>query len=194
MPHIRYEGQTSYEITVCGLKRKLPVIQIAPDLWIASFVMLGDAQLVNVCAGGLATKLAQYDFELMVGPEAKVVPLLQSLATLLGHRRYVVCRKSVKAYMQDPIVVEVRSITTKGVQTLVLDGPDVARVRGKRVAVVDDVVSTGGSIEAVDTLLRKAGAEIVCKAAVLKEGDEYQGDLIYLGTLPVFSASGSCKA
>lgn len=191
---MRYTGETSYELTICGLKRKLPVIRIGPDLWIASFVMLGDAQLVNVCAGGLATRLAQYDFDLMVGPEAKVVPLLQSLATLLGHRRYVVCRKSVKAYMQSPLVVEVQSITTKGVQTLVLDGPDVARVKGKRVAIVDDVVSTGGSIEAVETLLKKAGAEIVCKAAVLKEGEQYTGDLIYLGTLPVFTLDEGHKA
>ncbi|MGB9867542.1 MAG: phosphoribosyltransferase family protein [Bacillota bacterium] len=184
---MKYTGQKTYELQICGLKRELPVIQVAPNLWIASFVMLGDVQLVNVCAGGLATKLAQYEFDVMVGPEAKVVPLLQSLATLLGHERYVVCRKTVKAYMQDPLIVQVQSITTKGLQTLVLDGVDVQRVKGKRIAIVDDVVSTGGSINAVEKLLEMAGATVVCRAAVLKEGNDYQGDLIYLGTLPLFT-------
>jgi len=182
-----YTGQRFYELKVCGLTRRLPVIQIAENLWIASFVMLGDAQLVNVCAGALATRLAEADFDIMLGPEAKVVPLLQSIATLLGHQRYVVCRKSVKAYMQDPLVVEVESITTKGKQKLVLDGVDVQRVKGKRVAVVDDVVSTGGTLEAVEALVKQAGGEVVCRAAVLKEGDQPFEGLIFLETLPVFT-------
>ncbi len=186
---IKYEGQKSYTLTVAGLKRELPVLQVAPDLWIASFVMLGDAQLVNVCAGALASKLAAYDFDLLVGPEAKVVPLLQSVATLLGHSRYVVCRKNLKAYMQNPVVVDAQSITTHGKQILVLDGVDVERVRGKKVAVLDDVVSTGGSLLAMEELLKEAGAETVCRAAVLKEGDFYSGDLIYLEDLPVFTRS-----
>ena len=143
---MKYTGQTYYELEVCGLKRRLPLIQVKPDLWIASFVMLGDTQLVNVCAGALAARLAGYDFDFLVGPEAKAVPLLHALSAILGHRQYIVCRKSVKSYMQDPLIVETQSITTEGVQTLVLDGVDAARLRGKRVAVVDDVVSTGGSI------------------------------------------------
>lgn len=186
MGEMGYIGQTHYQLEVCGLKRNLPVIQVGDDLWIASFVMLGDTQLVNVCAGALASKLAGYDFDFLVGPEAKAVPLLHALSTVLGHRQYIVCRKSVKSYMQDPLVAEVESITTQGVQKLVLDGIDAARISGKRVAVVDDVVSTGGSIEAVEALMSKAGAEIVCKAAVLKEGSGYTGDLIYLQELPVF--------
>jgi len=186
MNAIRYVGQKSYELEVCGLKRQLPIIKVADDLWIASFVMMGDVQLVNICAAGLATRLAGYDFDIMVGPEAKVVPLLQSLSTIMAHTRYVVCRKSAKAYMKDPLIVEVESITTKGRQTLVLDSPDVARIREKRVAIVDDVVSTGGSIQGVEKLLARAGAQIVCRAAVLREGDMYKGDLIYLKDLPVF--------
>lgn len=166
------------------------MIQVAPDLWIASFVMLGDTQLVNVCAGALAGEIARYDFDVIVGPEAKAVPLLQALSTLLGHQRYVVCRKSVKAYMHDPIKVEVQAITTPGAQTLVLDGIDAARIRGKRVAVVDDVVSTGGSMMSVEGLMKKAGATIACKAAVLKEGTSYSGDLIHLHDLPVFTTKG----
>jgi len=183
---VRYTGQTHYELEVCGLKRNLPVIQVKPDLWIASFVMLGDTQLVNVCAGALAAELAGYDFDFLVGPEAKAVPLLHALSTILGRRRYIVCRKSVKSYMQHPLVVRAESITTQGAQTLVLDGVDAARIKGKRVVVVDDVVSTGGSMEAVEMLMEKAGAQIVCKAAVLKEGSGYAGDLIYLQDLPVF--------
>ena len=184
---MQYTGQQYYDIQVCGLKRRLPVIRVADNLWIASFVMMGDAQLVNVCAGGLASKLAAVDFDLILGPEAKVVPLLQALATILGHKRYIVCRKSVKAYMQNPLVVSVESITTKGVQKLVLDGVDVERVRGKRIAVVDDVVSTGGTVDAVEQLVKQAGGQVVCRVAVLKEGDFFKEDLIYLEQLPVFT-------
>ena len=180
-------GQTTYELEICGLKRTLPVIQVAPDLWIASFVILGDTQLVNACAGALASRLSSYDFDVIVGPEAKAVPLLQALSTLLGHQRYVVCRKSVKAYMQNPVRVEVESITTKGTQALVLDGIDADRIKGKRVAVVDDVVSTGGSMVSVEALMNKAGATIACRAAILKEGSSYSGDLIYLQDLPVLT-------
>ncbi len=184
----RYEGQTHYRLSIGGLTRDLPVVQVDEGLWIASFVMLGDAQLVNVCAGALAVQLAGKDFEIMVGPEAKVVPLLQMLATLLGHPRYVVCRKSVKGYMQNPLSVEVESITTKGSQLLVIDGPDVELLRNRKVAIVDDVVSTGGSIRGVEELLSHTGAIITTKAAVLKEGDAYGGDLIYLADLPIFTA------
>lgn len=184
---MKYEGQTHYELTICGFKRILPVIQVGQDIWIASFVMLGDVQLVNACAQELAPRLAGYDFDVMVGPEAKVVPLLHALATLLGHSRYVVCRKGLKSYMQNPIVVEGQSITTRSIQTLVLDGPDAAFVKGKKVAIVDDVVSTGGSMRAVEELMKRAGAQVVCRASVLKEGSFYTGDLIYLGELPVFT-------
>lgn len=184
---MQYTGQKTYLLSVCGLKRELPVVQVGDNLWIASFVMLGDVELVNVCAANLAARLTEFDIDLIVGPEAKVVPLLQALATFLGHKRYVVCRKSVKAYMQDALAMEVTSITTKGTQTLVLDGPDVERIRGKRVAIVDDVVSTGGSLVGVEALLAQAAAEIVCRAAVLKEGDFYSGNLIYLEDLPVFT-------
>ncbi|MEW6523673.1 MAG: phosphoribosyltransferase family protein [Bacillota bacterium] len=183
---MRYSGQKSYSLSVCGLKRELPVVQVADNLWIASFVMLGDAELVNVCAANLAARLTEYELDFLVGPEAKVVPLLQSLATFLGHKRYVVCRKGVKSYMQEPLVQRVQSITTQGVQTLVLDSVDVLRIHGKKVAIVDDVVSTGGSLVGVEQLLEQAGAEVVCRAAVLKEGDFYHGDLIYLEDLPVF--------
>lgn len=184
---MRYTGQKAYVLSVCGLTRELPVVQVDENLWIASFVMLGDVELVNVCAANLAARLTGYKIDYLVGPEAKVVPLLQVLATFLGHKRYIVCRKSVKAYMQHPLVESIQSITTSGKQELVLDGVDVERLRGRKAAIVDDVVSTGGSLMGLETLLNRVGAEIVCKAAVLKEGDVYHGDLIYLADLPVFT-------
>ncbi len=187
---MKYTGQKTHTLEICGLRRELPVVRVGDNLWIASFVMLGDAELVNVCAANLAARLSGYEVECLVGPEAKVVPLLQAMSTFMGLKRYVVCRKSVKAYMQDPLVCRVESITTRGVQELVLDGVDVGRLRGRRVAIVDDVVSTGGSLKGVEELLTRAGAEIVCRAAVLKEGDFYQGDLIYLEYLPVFTTQG----
>lgn len=184
---LKYEGQEVYPLEICGLRRELPIVQVSPGLWIASFVMLGDVELVNACARAIAEKLAPLDFDFMVGPEAKVVPLLHSLATIMGQPRYVVCRKSLKAYMQDPLVAETQSITTSGKQRLVLDGIDVERLRGRKVAILDDVVSTGGSLKTVEELLEKADATIACRAAVLKEGDFYSGDLIYLKQLPVFT-------
>ena len=182
-----YTGQKYYDLEICGLKRRLPIVKVGDNLWIASFVMLGDVQLVNICAGSLAARLSAFDFDIMMGPEAKVVPLLQVLATFMAHTRYVVCRKSLKAYMENPLWVEVESITTKGTQRLVLDGPDVELIRGRRVAIVDDVVSTGGSLKGVEELIRKAGGEVAARACVLKEGSDYAGDLIYLGELPTFS-------
>lgn len=183
---LQYTGQKTYPLTICGLRRELPIVQVAPNLWIASFVMLGDAELVNVCAANLAARLSGYELDYLVGPEAKVVPLLQVLATFMGLKRYVVSRKSIKAYMQGHLVQKIESITTRGEQQLVLDGVDVERLRGHRVAVVDDVVSTGGSLKGVEALLSRAGAEVVCRAAVLKEGAFHDGDLIYLEDLPVF--------
>lgn len=184
---MKYEGQSTHRMSICGLARELPVVEVATGLWIASFVMLGDVNLVNACAAALAERLKDREFDLLVGPEAKVVPLLQALATVMGHDRYVVCRKSQKSYMKSPLVVNAESITTSGVQTLVLDDPDARLLRGKRVAIVDDVVSTGGSLKAMRELMEIAGAKVACEAAVLKEGTFYSGDLIYLADLPVFT-------
>lgn len=183
---IKYTGQTHYDLEISGFHRKLPVVQINENLWIASFVMLGDVNLINFCAGALATKLAKLDFDYLVGPEAKVIPLLQSLGTFLGLSRYIVCRKNVKAYMENPVTLKVDSITTKGKQHLVLNGMDVERIKGKRVVLIDDVVSTGGTFAALEELIEKTGAEIAGRAAVLKEGNSYDRDLIYLQDLPIF--------
>lgn len=184
---LKYEGQEHYELEINGFSRRLPVVKIRENLWIASFVMLGDVTLVNFCAGALATKLAKLEFDYLVGPEAKVLPLLHAISTFLGQSHYIVCRKSVKAYMKDPLVLEVESITTHGKQRLVIDGIDVKKVKGKKVVIVDDVVSTGGTFEALEKLLKQAGATVTGRAAVLKEGDMYNGDVIYLADLPTFT-------
>ncbi|HXX38853.1 MAG TPA: phosphoribosyltransferase family protein [bacterium] len=191
---MKYEGQEFYEITIAGLRRRLPIVQITDSLWIAGFAPLGDVEITNVCAKEIAERLRPMEFDCLVSLEAKALPLAHMVATYLSdplagrYFPYVVCRKSVKGYMKNPLSVEVKSITTAAMQMLVLDGPDAERLRGARVAVVDDVVSTGGSLHAVEELLRRVGARIVARAAVLLEEGGYQNpDLISLGTLPIFT-------
>ncbi|MCL4460017.1 MAG: adenine phosphoribosyltransferase [Chloroflexi bacterium] len=189
------EGETrpeSYKLELCGLSRYLPLVEIEKDIWVYSFVMLGDTELVETTAGALAKRLAGYEPDYLVSVEVKAIPLVQVLSALLSrlHCRpipYIVCRKSIKGYMKDYLLVEgTKSITTREQQMLVLDGPDVAKIRGKKVIVIDDVVSTGGTLESVKTLLHQAGAEIIAIAAVLQEGRTYQGEgLIYLAYLPL---------
>ena len=183
---LKYTGQEYYNLEIDGFHRKLKVVPINENTWIAGFNMLGDVNLVNFCAGSLASKLAKIDFDYIMGPEAKVIPLLQALANFLGHTRYVVCRKNVKGYMKNPVTIEVESITTPGKQKLVLNGSDVERIKGKKVILVDDVVSTGGTFNALDEMVEEVGAEVAGRAAVLKEGDIYKKDLIYLQDLPIF--------
>ncbi|MFP4481633.1 MAG: phosphoribosyltransferase family protein [Thermovirgaceae bacterium] len=176
-----------YELEVAGLKRHLPKVRVGENLVIASFVMLGDTDLVERSADELVMRLPRERIEMLVCLEAKGIPLTHAIARRLGVN-YVTVRKSVKGYMEDPLIEEVKSITTKEKQILVLDGVDRAKITGKKVCVVDDVVSTGGSMKAVQRLLERAGATVVCKAAVLLEEGGYDGaDLIYLERLPVFA-------
>jgi adenine phosphoribosyltransferase len=191
---MRYEGQEYYEITVVGLRRRLPIVQVTDSLWIAAFVLWGDVELTNACAREIAARLRSYTFDYLVSLEAKALPLVHMVATYLSDPEagrycpYVVCRKSTKNYMKNPITVQVKSITTASLQSLVLDGAEADRLRGRRVAVVDDVVSTGGSMRAVEELLRHVDAEIVARATVLlEEGGYHNPDLIYLATLPIFT-------
>jgi len=175
-----------YELEVAGLKRRLPKVRVADDLVIASFVMLGDTELVERTADELVGRLPGESIEMLVCLEAKGIPLTHAIARRLGVN-YVTVRKSVKGYMENPLIEEVKSITTKEKQLLVLDGVDRRKITNKKVCVIDDVVSTGGSMKAVEKLLQKAGALVVCKAAVLLEEGGYDGsDLIYLERLPVF--------
>ncbi len=191
---MRYEGQEHYEIDVAGLRRKLPIVRINDSLWIAAFVLWGDVELTNACARAIAARLEPMEFEYVVSIEAKALPLVHMVATYLSdpiagrYRPYVVLRKSVKGYMKRPLTVQVKSITTAAVQSLVLDGTEAERLRGSRVVIVDDVVSTGGSLRATEDLLQQVGAQVVARATVLLEEGGYGNPaLISLGTLPIFT-------
>ncbi|MFC4386206.1 phosphoribosyltransferase family protein [Gracilibacillus marinus] len=174
-----------YTLTIEGLERKLPIIPINDHLSIASFVILGDTELVCHVAPLLAEKLPEVDY--IVTAEAKGIPLIHELTRVIGKKEYIIARKSVKAYMENPIVHKVNSITTTSEQILCLDGKDAKVLQGKKVALVDDVISTGESIQALEELVQEAGAEVVAKAAILAEGDAAnREDFIFLEKLPVF--------
>ncbi len=178
----------SYTLRVGGCTRELPIMNISDTLAIASFVILGDVELTERAAEALARKVP-VGTELLMTAETKGIPLAHAMARVLGMERFIVARKSVKAYMAHPLIVKDRSITTAGEQILVLQDEDAARIRGRRVLLVDDVVSTGGSMHAMETLARQAGAEIAGRAAILAEGDAARRtDLIYLEKLPLFPA------
>ena len=177
-----------YELSVAGVTRQLPIMQIAPDLAIASFVILGECELVTKAAPLLEKKLPEVDY--IVTAEAKGIPLVQELCRLRGLPYYFVARKSIKPYMDQPLTDEVVSITTQKTQTLCLDGKDAMLLQGRRVAIVDDVISTGESLSAIERLVEKAGGSILARAAILAEGDAAKReDIIYLEELPLFPIS-----
>lgn len=177
-----------YELQVAGCTRQLPILNVTDSLAIAGFIMLGDAELTLACAKALAKKLPQ-DIEVILTAETKGIPLAADLARELGMARYVVARKSVKAYMENALWVEDISITTKGVQKLCLDGVDVDRIKGKKVLLLDDVISTGGSMKALTELTERAGGKVIGEACVLAEGDAAKrDDIIFLEPLPLFAA------
>ncbi len=174
-----------YELKIKELIRRLPIIQVAPDLAIASFVILGDCELVTYVAPMLTEKLPPVDY--LITAEAKGIPLVNEMSRLMGLPTYIVARKSVKPYMEQPLVDEVVSITTQKLQTLCLDGKDAALIQGKKVAIVDDVISTGASLQAIERLVKKAGAEVAARAAILEEGDAAdRHDIVFLEKLPLF--------
>lgn len=168
-----------YELEAFGLKRRLPIVSISPKFKIASVNLLGDTTLVGRSATELVKRLRVLEFDCLVGPEVKVVPLLYEMAKLLGHSRYVICRKSVMGYMKNPV-------SSGGRGGLVLNGLDAEMLRGKRVVLVDDVVSTGRTLEVLRGLMSEAGAKVVTEATVFKQGDETVDGLIYLAKLPLF--------
>lgn len=177
-----------YELHVAGCTRQLPVINISDTLAIAGFVILGDAEIVENCAKELAAKVPG-DTDIIMTAETKGIPLAHELASALGMKRYIVARKSVKAYMENPIWVEDESITTAGKQWLYLMDSDVELMKGRNVLLVDDVISTGGSMKAMKELAEKAGAHVIGEAAILAEGDAAKRkDIIYLEPLPLFEA------
>lgn len=177
--------EKTYNITVAGVTRELPIIKINKDLSIASFVIIGDTELVCKAAEQLIKKLPEID--LIVTAEAKGIPLAFEISRLLDMEKFIVARKTVKPYMEGPIIDEVISITTQEKQILCLEKEDAMYVKGKRVAIIDDVISTGSSIEAIGRLVEAAGGIITAKAAVLAEGDAAKrDDIIFLEELPLF--------
>ena len=177
--------QKFYELKVAGLTRKLPIMKISDSLAIASFVILGDCEIVVKSALLLEKKIPEVDY--VITAEAKGIPLAHEICRLRNLPSYIVARKSVKPYMDNPITDEVVSITTQKKQTLCLDGKDADAIRGKKVAIIDDVISTGESLSAIERLVEKAGAEVTAKAAILAEGDAAdRDDIIFLEKLPLF--------
>ena len=182
----------TYEMDIAGLKRDLPLCKVADDLYIGAFVMFGDVELTVHCAAELLKLTPEYDY--LIAPEAKAIPLVYEMARQSGAKKYFIARKGPKAYMPDPIHVEDQSITTAGVQKLYLGRDDADLIRGKRILIMDDVISTGESLRAMEELVERAGGIIAGRMAVLAEGAAAQRtDIKFLAPLPVFNADGSVK-
>ena len=178
-----------YPLEVAGLKRNLTLFPISDDLQIAAFILLGDQELAVECARALLKKVPEYDFILTA--EAKGLPLIHEMARQAGDARHFIARKQTKLYMGKAISVDVQSITTAGVQKLYLTEEDASLMKGRRVLIVDDVISTGKSLEALEKLVEKAGGIICGRAAVLAEGEAAdRKDIIFLERLPLFGKNG----
>ena len=174
----------TYKMTIAGLERELPICKVNDNLDIAGFVIFGDVEMTVASAGELLKKCPEFDY--IVAPEAKAIPLAHEMARQSG-KPYFICRKGAKLYMQNPVSVNVRSITTDKEQTLFMDSLEGEQLRGKKVIILDDVISTGESLLAVRKLIEQFDAEIVAQAAILAEGDAAdRDDIIYLEKLPLF--------
>ena len=180
-------SQETYAVEVAGLKRELRLFEIKPGLKIAILNILGDTELIQACAKELAQKLNGLDYDLLVTAEAKSIPLAHALS-VETRKPYVVLRKSYKPYMGAAIKAETLSITTGQPQTLLLDEKDIELMKGKQVIIVDDVISTGSTLQGMRMVLDKAGASVVAQAAIFTEGDRAQWmHIISLGHLPLFT-------
>ncbi len=178
-----------HTMTIAGLERDLPICRVTDDLYIGAFVIFGDCELTTACAAELLKKAPKYDY--IITAESKGIPLAQEMARLAGDSKWLLARKGPKLYMQDILSVEVKSITTEKVQKLYLDGNDAALMKGKRILVVDDVISTGESLRALEQLVEAAGGVIAGRMTILAEGDaQEREDIVYLEKLPLFNAKG----
>jgi adenine phosphoribosyltransferase len=177
-----------YELELCGLERRLPLIYVGKRTRLASFSILGDVELVNCLADTIAKKLKKVEFDYLVSPEVKVVPLTHGVALRLGHKHFIVCRKSIKPYMVSPAVVKPLSHFPKHAKPLVIDGVDTERVRGKKVVILDDIISSGVTMRMMSHLMKTVGAEVVSYFAVIKQGEQFDqlNHLEYLEEIPVF--------
>ena len=180
------DGEMKYfDFEICGVKRKLPYVKIKEGLALASFVCLSDTELIEAVAPELIKRLPPVDY--LMTAEAKGMCLTYEMSRLMGMKEFIVARKSRKPYMQNAISHSVFSVTTQKEQTLWLDGCEAEKIRGKRVALIDDVIATGESIEAIESLARAAGAEVVARAAILAELQSvHRKDIIFLKEHYVF--------
>ena len=177
-----------YKMNIAGLDRKLPICPLNENLKIAGFVIFGDPELTTACAEALLARAPEYDY--LISAEAKGIPLVHEMARLAGNQKYFLARKAPKLYMTGVFESVVKSITTEKVQHLYLDTADAELMRGKRILIVDDVISTGESLRAVEELVNKAGGNICGRMAILAEGDAAdRDDLVYLEKLPLFDAN-----
>lgn len=183
-----------YSMNVAGLDRQLPICKVTDELYIGAFIMFGDAELTVACARELLKLAEPGSYDYMLTAEAKSIPLIHEMARQSGAKTYFVARKGLKVYLTDPLCVDVNSITTQHEQHLYLSGADAALMRGKRILIVDDVISTGESLKALEKLVEEAGAAVAGRMAVLAEGDaQERSDIVYLEKLPVFNADGTVK-
>ena len=182
----------THKMTIAGMERELPICKVTENLYIGAFVIFGDAPLTVACAEELLKRAPAYDY--LITAEAKGIPLAHEMARQRGDDFYFVARKHPKLYMTSVFDVAVRSITTDAEQHLYLDGSDAEKMKGKRILLVDDVISTGESLHALEELVHQAGGEVAGRMAVLAEGDaQKREDIVYLEKLPVFNADGTVK-
>lgn len=182
-------SQKYYKMNIAGLQRELPICPLNDSLQIAGFVIFGDPELTTACASALLDKAPEYDY--MISAEAKGIPLVHEMARLAGNQKYFLARKAPKLYMTGVFEASLHSITTENDQKLYLDTADAELMRGKKILIVDDVISTGQSLTAIENLVEKAGGIICGKMTVLAEGDaQDRQDIVYLEKLPLFDKDG----
>ena len=181
-----------YEMNVAGLTRQLPLCKVSDDLYIGAFVIFGDVELTVNSARELLKVAPEHD--IMITAESKGIPLVYEMARQSGENNYLIARKAPKLYMKNIVSTEVTSITTAKKQMLYIDSDDVKLMEGKRVLIIDDVISTGESLRAVEKLVKQSGGTVAGRMAILAEGDaKYRDDIQYLAYLPLFNSDGTPK-
>ncbi len=179
-----------YTFNLCGLRRKLPLVSLGAKLKIASFNLLGDGELVSLVAREMVERIKYFDFDVLVGTEVKILPLIYEMSRILGQKRYVICRKKILGYMVQPLRVG-------GREGMILDGPDVELIKKKKIVIVNDVVSTGGAVKIIKEMAKKVEAEVTAVIAIIKQGDlqlVIKEPFLYLTTLPVFRKQQKIKS
>ena len=186
-------AQKYHRMNIAGLDRDLPLCPLNDKLMIAGFVIFGDPELTTACAKELLDRAPEYDY--MITAESKGIPLVHEMARLAGNQKYFLARKTPKLYMTGVFEVTVRSITTAKEQKLYLDAADAELMKGKKILIIDDVISTGESLKALEELVCRSGGEIAGKMTILAEGDaQERPDIIYLEKLPLFTSEGEVIA